>query len=495
MCTDCYENVINACSFKKVIADSDKKVRTSLEDSLKIEYLGSEMPEDIIYDENDEYENENCEVPDLEEDSLDESMEDSPKLNKSKLEVQKCYLCDIDFPNKIQKLSHFREEHSAEERINCNLCSHVAKNAVFLNIHLKNHNSSFGCTKCFRKFATKEILDLHKSTENCSKKRNSKIQICTDCGQQFNRTKDYADHMKQKADVFDCSTLQPIPVKCYLCDETFKFNYMKKAHLEEAHTMAEYNCNHCDIITKTAKSLDRHLRTHFEDIPEVICEKCGRKFLYVDLLKKHILQHHQQRSVYSCDICGVEVTMKQSILRHMKTVHLKMFTFQCEECGPGYSYANRTSYNAHLFRTHGKTPNISCPDCNMGFTFSYELKNHKGKDGNCGKTKEYVRMLDKDNKIKWKGPKTWEYAYFSDKKREIFCKICDKRYTTTDNLMIHYKVQHQGYRFQCDLCSSSYSSRKGLRTHKITKHMNLRPYECDVCKKNFNEKRNLDRHL
>lgn len=509
VCADCYENVVNACSFKRVLEESDKKVRLYLEQndaeesSLKIEYLEAEtaelskdetFTEEYLFDELEE------EYLSSEDDmEYDSSPNQTLRVSKDKLEVQKCYICNLDFSNKIQKLAHFREHHTEEESLKCLQCNHIAKNAVFLNVHLKNHEKLFPCNKCSRKFATESILELHKLNDNCVMKQSGsgrKKLHCSDCKQSFSRNKDYEHHMNQKVDIEDCSTIQPIPVQCYLCNATFKYHYLKKAHLEEAHpTEDPWKCHVCGSISKSAKHLDRHLMIHFEGIPEVICEQCGRKFEHADLLKKHIHTAHSERPHYSCDICGVSVTLKQSILRHMKSVHMKIFKYHCLECGPGYSYSNRTSYNAHLFRTHGKKAPIQCPDCQMGFTFSYELKNHKGKQGHCGKTKEYVRVIDKNNKIKWRAPKTWEYAYFSDKKGEIFCKVCHKKYTTTDNLMIHYKVQHQGFRFQCDQCDSSYSSRKGLRTHKITRHLNLRNYVCEVCSKDFNEKRNLDRHM
>lgn len=457
VCSDCYENVVNACSFKKVLEESDRKVRSYLEDfdppALKIEYLESELHEmsskdvemNFEYEGNEETtsdkdyqmssESENDQTDSEDEDITEESLslKTTPKVSKFKMEVQKCFICDINFSSKTLKLAHFREHHAKEKNIKCLRCNHVAKNAVFYNIHLKNHKSNFGCHNCLRKFSTAEILELHKSNGTCymkknvSKSKRIRSQTCTDCFQIFTRKKDYEHHMSQKDGVTDCSKILPLPVTCFLCSKVFKFNYLKNKHLDEEHKMKEYKCTNCEASFKTARSLDRHLRSHYEDIPDVICEQCGKKFEYEGLLRKHIKSRHQNRPHYTCDLCGLVTQLKQSISRHISGVHLRVYRFSCAECGPEFSYANKTTYNAHLFKVHGKILPISCQDCGAGFSFSYELKNHKGKHGNCAKTKEYIRVVGKDNKIKWAGAKTWEYGYFTDKKREIFCKVCHKR--------------------------------------------------------------------
>jgi hypothetical protein len=43
--------------------------------------------------------------------------------------------------------------------------------------------------------------------------------------------------------------------------------------------------------------------------------------------------------------------------------------------------------------------------------------------GKCNAPKEYARIIGENNRIMWKGEKTVEAAFFSDKKGEIFCKL------------------------------------------------------------------------
>lgn len=59
------------------------------------------------------------------------------------------------------------------------------------------------------------------------------------------------------------------------------------------------------------------------------------------------------------------------------------------------------------------------------------------------------------------------------RRTKIKCKAdgCRKEYTRRADMEEHYYVHHEGKTFGCNLCNSSFKSKKGLRNHAVT-HQN-----------------------
>ena len=74
-------------------------------------------------------------------------------------------------------------------------------------------------------------------------------------------------------------------------------------------------------------------------------------------------------------------------------------------------------------------------------------------------------------------------------------KVRAMSYTTAlqKTLRSHIKVQHDGLRYNCDLCSFSSTGQSSLRLHIRTKHEGVQ-YKCDSCGMNFAHKDNLRLH-
>ena len=74
-------------------------------------------------------------------------------------------------------------------------------------------------------------------------------------------------------------------------------------------------------------------------------------------------------------------------------------------------------------------------------------------------------------------------------------KVRAMSYTTAlqKTLRSHIKVQHDGLRYNCDLCSFSSTGQSSLRLHIRTKHVGVQ-YKCDSCGMTFAPKGNLRLH-
>ena len=77
--------------------------------------------------------------------------------------------------------------------------------------------------------------------------------------------------------------------------------------------------------------------------------------------------------------------------------------------------------------------------------------------------------------------------------RPYICSYCDKKFPTSTNLRRHEKV-HQGHKFSCPHCSTTFTQTGDLKKHVRKAHPELFS-ECGFCTRYFVKKRLLVDHL
>jgi len=83
----------------------------------------------------------------------------------------------------------------------------------------------------------------------------------------------------------------------------------------------------------------------------------------------------------------------------------------------------------------------------------------------------------------------------SESSHNFQCHICDKGFTTKQNMKRH-TVTHTGARpFKCEICDQQFSRRSHLDLHHTIVHDKKKTYECEICKKRFASKRDVSQHL
>jgi C2H2-type zinc finger/zinc-finger C2H2-type len=76
------------------------------------------------------------------------------------------------------------------------------------------------------------------------------------------------------------------------------------------------------------------------------------------------------------------------------------------------------------------------------------------------------------------------------------CKICSRKFTTTNFLKRHVQTVHERRRsFQCDICGGMFATDIKLRRHVDEMHLNIRPFQCSICEKTFVNNFALRRHM
>lgn len=176
ICEECYKNVNRLFKFRKMIIDSDIKIRSFARKRIRQnKHDDSKLTTPILRQQvvkTLEKEN-NCteEKPSQNEEELDEKYErispkegsadlSSPPKKETQIRKHICNICGKII--RTDNLSRHIQNHS-ENPVSCSLCGKTLKNRNSLRVHLVTlHNdASFTCDSCGKSFKYKKSLSQH----------------------------------------------------------------------------------------------------------------------------------------------------------------------------------------------------------------------------------------------------------------------------------------------------------------------------------------------
>lgn len=223
--------------------------------------------------------------------------------------------------------------------------------------------------------------------------------------------------------------------RCFICNVVLKSVKEKYKHVREIHYTqigVYYECPICQPIYKSrvAITMNQHLRTHFIP-PEWKCSTCGKAFSKKMHLNRHFEHSHMKR-VFTCDRCGKTFSYRNNLTRHMTTTHLAA-KLKCDFPNCEKSFSRKSNLSWHRIREHKESTPFKCSGefychkhlkvslinsdlilvCDLGFVFSYELKNHFNKEGICPHSDVISRLKSDTNEI-------------MSQKKNFKCPICLK---------------------------------------------------------------------
>jgi len=166
-----------------------------------------------------------------------------------------------------------------------------------------------------------------------------------------------------------------------------------------------------------------------------------------------------------CDKCPEEFLTKNTLRQHKKKEFCSSSTAEkiiCDQCGPNESFKYPSFLINHYRENHGAFPPIyehrtkyTCSECPSVFIEERSLKAHM----------KYTHF-EKPTKTRIKN---WH------------CKQCDKRYLTPVSLKKHVIMEHEGPKFQCDICQRKMATEASMKEHKKQVHIKG---PCDLCNDN-----------
>jgi len=242
------------------------------------------------------------------------------------------------------------------------------------------------CDICGFQFKSARRLKRHKEMHKLQE-LESEIDMTPKSKEMFNEICGvFAEHSKsaEKLNWTKLADFQPLnrPSKdysCYMCDETFK---MKKdrdhhglTHTSQTVKWKPVKCDLCDMTFRIVGALREHrINIHTKDFKRE-CSTCGKGFLYQVHLDRHMLTHTGARP-HKCEECGKSFSNDGTLINHMKS-H-KEPTFACHLCDIAF---NRKSYLKSHLQLHDKKGAdympVRCDHCRKIFHNDIKLIAHE----------------------------------------------------------------------------------------------------------------------
>ena len=195
-----------------------------------------------------------------------------------------------------------RLDNDVKKQYVCAICIRKYSSRCALNRHLKVHeNKTFKCSNCTKTFQTKANLTRHnKSVHTGSVKQH----LCSYCGEWYRSRGSLIRHVK----------------------------FIHKNHGKV--------CSICSKMCRDNAMLQRHLKSHFNDLEQ--CKGCHGHFK--DLRAHKMSCPVTDRNPIFCEFCGKQFLAKRYLADHIKYKHIQSDKYLCH-CGKIYPY--RFSFKRH----------------------------------------------------------------------------------------------------------------------------------------------------
>ncbi|KAJ8942251.1 hypothetical protein NQ318_003098 [Aromia moschata] len=259
------------------------------------------------------------------------------------------------------------------------------------------------------------------------------------------------------------------PIKCNLCEETFRrhsnlVQHRNRHHFQLKKKVKDYIC-HCGEIFHSKKKLAWHKEIH--DPKPKACTQCSEKFIHMSSLTRHMRRAHNDKFL-------------PQVERDNENV-------ECPICKGTYL---RSSLEVHIRNHSGQRP-FTCLICNKDFTTKWNLKLHKwthasrtSKPFKCDQCKgAFIRESD-------------YIAHMNSHKsvRPYTCNYCGAQFIRKYNCLRHVKEHENNKTFNCQVCGKSFHRSYYLKDH-MRVHSGVRPYSCHICGKTSTTKSNHNKHV
>jgi hypothetical protein len=204
-----------------------------------------------------------------------------------------------------------------------------------------------------------------------------------------------------------------------------------KQHVKGSHTQErQYSCPEegCGKAFVTATRLRRHAAVH-EGAERFRCADCGRSFRKHQTLQRHVRTDHLGGPAYPCTRDGCSSAgfdTAAALKRHVEREHGEL-RFWCDECageeeegeGGRVGFTTMALLQAHMRHEH-----VNCMFCDVRCGGQWQLEQH-------------IEMYHSGTTV--------------EDRKTIPCSWpgCPKTFTRKNNLNMHVKTAHEGFRFLC----------------------------------------------
>jgi KRAB domain-containing zinc finger protein len=296
---------------------------------------------------------------------------------------------------------------------------------------------------------------------------------------------------------------------CELCNpkKTFWSRIVLLYHIEIDHAYSpapEYFCTvlGCKEQFLTRTLLSRHTRfTHTENGPNyrpaffLVCSRiCGKKSYFPEELRAHDMEEHADLLKHECLQCQSKYFESNLLEAHMETHSSSETGFRCSICPQETRFDDPSKLENHIVRVHCIALGLKSP------TVQKIYKKHHGP-----KCRAQRPLKTKSNICESCGiilrPGDTNHRYQCSRPKKFDCELCSRTYTTESRLITHVCNVHEteptkNPDYTCPKCSrmlaTSIMFKRHVNGHNLEK---ILPIFCATCEKRFKDEDSLENHV
>ncbi|CAL8135629.1 unnamed protein product [Orchesella dallaii] len=277
--------------------------------------------------------------------------------------------------------------------------------------------------------------------------------------------------------------------KCTKCVKTYKFKSCLIRHQNYCHISKPtvYTCTTCKKTFNRLEYLEIHVKYVHQKIKNYRCVFCEKQFGTKDKLDRHILSHTGEKHFW-CDKCVKELSTIKGLEIHRKQ-HNEEKThkdYRCEICSKAFEYNHKLI--RHLLTHNPLRPRPhNCTICQKDFTTFQNLQQHS--QAVHQKIKEYSCVFCEKQCGRLGDLNSHIMWHIGEK--PFLCDTCDMEFANLRGLKNHKRLHTKQNLFKCNQCSKAYTTLKKLEVHKLN-HFKL---SLSKNQSNFNLESHILKHV
>ena len=239
-----------------------------------------------------------------------------------------CYWCKKSYSTTSYE-GHVKKHHSVG-RFLCEKCSFCGIFARELVDHVNDNHEGVTTVKCPSCKKDHPIDQLEDQYKKCIKNEFYGDEICSSCGKTLKGKKTLRNHQQ-----FHCAQSSTLPeIFCDKCGKKFSSIDYLNSHIKLVHENFLIQCEFCPKTFNSKNIYSAHKNiTHSTD-PKYQCKFCGLRLGGLHSVRSHERKH--QEPAFQCSFCEKKCTTKEGLKFHERQ-HTGEKPFKCSICDSGFA--------------------------------------------------------------------------------------------------------------------------------------------------------------
>ena len=313
--------------------------------------------------------------------------------------------------------------------------------------------------------------------------------------------------MEKELDHYETNSMTM--VMCFHCSTALIYSDIRK-HVEEQHPGEEL----IYFPINSVKANDGIESVIHEDQSDFNCDLCGKSFFSVDALIAHkkvhlsprkkprkqsltsnvmaLEQQELENEEFQCKICAKTFEEVGRLKKHiLNSGHNGQNDHKCDLCGKTFSTKIRLKY--HVMAIHEQIKPHKCHSCEKSFALKGRLRVHLDEVHG---DNVYICEICSCTFSSTTGLKTHVKRFHEgDKSDMVVCPQCGKS-MRNNNLNTHTRIVHEGIKnAKCEICGKLFTVRQKLKMHMLSVHEDIKDHTCEACGMCFSQVASLKRHI